>query len=258
MKNTIQVLIVIFSVVFSVSFIGLNRNMDKTEMTEANTKATAWLRDKLKDDEYVHFLTAINLTEEAELKETTHHVNKLINSFDCSSLNKVITIGIDESEAVQDFKVGMKNCATAVSENLSKSPENIIDDFNHMVLDYKSALSELEYPTDRVLRQDFEVIFYRYSHLIRQTEDTILEPMTNYILGDAAIRASTEDLFMVGPVLLAKVIFKYKDSLEVTQYAWVRLQESITFGYTGSSGDNTPNSWNTVLKDMSYIVTSNS
>lgn len=257
MKNTIQVLVVLFSVVLSVSFIGFNRSLNESEMTEANSKASGWLKKQLQNNEYGKFLSTIELDEDAELTKVTLEVRSLVDSFDCSSLNKVITIGEDEVEAIQDFKVGIKNCATAVSENLTQNPENVVVDFNRMVDDYKRALAELEYPSDEVLRQDFEIIFYRYSHLIRQTENTVLEPMTNYILGDSAMRANNENLFMVGPVLLSKIVFKYKDSIEITQYAWVRLQESIRFGYTGSSGDNTPRSWSTLLKDMSYIVTSN-
>ncbi len=257
MKNTIQVLTVLISVVISVSFIGFNRSLNESEMTDINKKAMNWLQGEFKTSNYGQFLKAINLDEKAILTKDTEKIKNLIESFDCSSLNKVITIGVNEPEAVQDFKVGVKNCSNVVSENENQNPENLIVDFSQMIDEYKKALRNTDYPSDEVLRQDFEIIFYRYSHLIRQTHNTVLEPITYFVLGDSAMRANTENLFMVGPVLLAKIIFKYKDSSDVPQFAWVRLQENIRFGYTGSSGDNTPDSWNALLKDMSYIVTSN-
>ncbi len=258
MKNTIQVLTVAASVVTSVSFIGFNRSLNDSEMTEAKDKASQWLRYEVQNSDYGKFLKAINLDKKAKLNDETLRIKEMTESYDCSSLNKVITIGDGEAEAIQDFKIGIKNCSNIMSENTKLDPESLILNFNNMIADYQDALESLEYPDEVVLRQKFEIVFFRYSHLLKETDGTVLEPMTYYVLGDSAMRANNENLFMVGPVLLSKVIFKFKDSLEITQYAWVRLQENIKFGYTGSSGDNTPESWDRLLKDMSYIVTSNS
>ena len=258
MKSTIQVLVVIFSVVLSVSFIGFNRTLNESEMKQVNNKAQLWLEQQLNKHEYGDFLKARPSIEGVEFSSITKKINQLIKNVDCSSLNKVITIGEDEPEAVQDFKIGVKNCANVVSDHMNQNPENLLIDFKTMVKDYKEALKDMDYPNDEVLRQDFELIFYRYAHLIRKTENTVLAPITYFVLGDSAMRANNENLFMVGPVLLAKVVFKKNEGSVISRFAWVRLQENIHFGYTGSAGDNTPKSWGLLLKDMSYIVTNNS
>jgi len=260
MKNTLKIVSVSLAMSLTVSFISFDKLIkdNQDEMKETAIQNKKWIRSELEKSEWAHFFTTYEWQNNVDLSNISKEAKKLIASYPCRPLEKVLTIGTNEREVIQDFKVGIKNCGRIVKNGIHRDHEDIIPEFKQMVSEYKEALRKIEFPNDQVLREDFEVIFYRYNHLINKVEDTELLPITYFILGDSAMRASSEDLFMVGPLLLSQLIFTIDDSPEVTQLAWIKLYENIHFGYTGSSGDHTPDSWDKLLRDMSYIVTKRS
>ena len=255
MKNLIEVTLILSAVVISVSFIGLEQSENNPELIQKRNEAREIVKDIVDKDDTLSFISTQSFNEEAEVSPLTKEVSELVLGNQCGKLSRAMSYSDSSPEVITDYKVGLQNCVNEIADQFrDNESENVMADFNNMMAEYQAQMQKLDFPDDNIYREDFELIFYRYAHLIKDSQDTPVESLTYFVLGDSAMRAGSQNLYMVGPWLMSKVIYKFQDKDPVAKYAWMRLESDIHFGYTGSSGDNTPRSWEIILKDMSYIV----
>lgn len=182
---------------------------------------------------------------------------------DVENLTQGICIGTEtnkmihfENPALEDFQYGLENC-----EHLSKRVSNreisypeLFDRTQLLVSDYAETVNKLQYPADIQHHRDFYDLFLDNLELLKASRGTPLYPVVAYIMGDSAIKSGDNDLYMVGPTILVNLILESENRSIFSQYAWVRLNDEIKYGFTGSSGDHTPKEWKNLLNQLTKLI----
>ena len=73
-----------------------------------------------------------------------------------------------------------------------------------------------------------------------------------YMMGEIRRRSWHNNYYWTDNFYLMEVIRRFPNS-ELATRAYKALYEDVHFGYTGSSGDNTPESWNELLNEFKEL-----
>ncbi len=168
------------------------------------------------------------------LKDKIKKVEAVKILSDPCSIQKIPKKDFD-SDISKDYKTGIFNCQKF---NNDKKSNDLFKDTRILVQVYLRNINKLRYPRDSEISEHFKFIFVRYNHLLKISRGTDFYPIISFILGDSALKSHSQDLEMVGPAILSELILDNNYTSNIKKLAWLKLNEEITFGHSGSSGTN--------------------
>jgi hypothetical protein len=147
-----------------------------------------------------------------------------------------------------DLREGWRGVEAAVA-GLTPAAGSGIETFRKALGKYEKGMSYKEFPADqrgngylKQARRDFlQVLMAQPSPLVKD--------YSLYFLGDIGFHLWAEGEDLPGEVYMIEVIRSAQDS-DLAQKAWFKLSAQVHFGFTGSSGDNTPSDWNHFLSQL--------
>ena len=162
------------------------------------------------------------------------------------------------NEALRDLSQGLRNCQDLkrYMPPTSREELNSDKDIAKLTSKYFNLVHSLEYEVDTTFHLDFTYLFYDF--IVAKQRSSAYEDtnVLQYIVADCALRSHSGTLYMVGPLFLTQLILSDDVGEDVKAMAFERLEETIAFRFTGSSGDNTPEAWSETLNLLSKKVVS--
>tara|TARA_Y100000768_G_scaffold388986_1_gene389715 strand:+ start:9539 stop:10279 length:741 start_codon:yes stop_codon:yes gene_type:complete len=207
----------------------------------------------IQNNESLEFLKILPERENQDSGKILNDIALIVDS--CLQRKKLDDL-TNNQIAIEDLHLGLKNCI-ALNNELSQCQDQnnqFLSQYTSLMENSLSLYKKLQYPADNSQDKAYTLLFKNHIGLLKQAMNTEFYPYVGFIMADAALRSNDPSLEMIGPVLLTDIIIKYQEKTIVTQYAWVRLNDSIRFGYTGSAGDSTPSSWNTLIQELAYLT----
>lgn len=117
---------------------------------------------------------------------------------------------------------------------------------------YEQGIKSQKYTMDLSASADFSLASnYLIPFTIYYDNDPNIGPAL-YMMGEIRRRSWHNNDYWVENFYLMEVIRRFPHT-ELALKAYNALYEDVHFGYTGSSGDNTPESWNVLLKEFKKL-----
>ena len=145
-------------------------------------------------------------------------------------------------------------------KNLNMFPKNISDPKKLFELGqkyYEQGIKSQQYPRDVSASADFSLASnYLVPFTIRFDKDPNIGEAL-YMMGEIRRRSWHDNGYWSENFYLMEVIRRFPNS-ELASKAYSALFEDVHFGYSGSSGDSTPESWIELLKEFDVLSRVNS
>lgn len=163
----------------------------------------------------------------------------------------------NNNEVVDDLKIGLYSIRDNI-KNLKRGKLSEVQVNNLLyqaIIEYSKGISLSRFPADKngnyFLVKAYKKLLNIYQNSKHDQE--IMAP-TLYMLADTSFLLNQESKDHEAIVFYVEVIRRYGGQ-PISQMAWLKLNSLVHFAYSGSSGDNTPASWNSFLSDLLNMVT---
>lgn len=251
-KNSLILVVLITFVAYFTNRHHLNTSTDVSNSL-AVQKINSLYANELK-------LKMLNHLPPTTLNKDLESVKYLENNKVChsNSLNLNNTEKINNRSIARfDMALGNKNCQHIIHTfNYPQLDEQkYLMKFNSLVSKYSRLVKDtrgMNQLSTHLEQQMFKRLFYKYADLITAFEGTKLMSTSYFILGDIALRSKSINLYMVGPVILSKVILS-KSNKQLAKYAWLRLN-SLMIDKAISENNMNLESWNNLIYRLAYKI----
>jgi hypothetical protein len=239
----------------------------KKEST-GNTKVQSLLRDARQQIFRAQYDMALKLLE-TYLQHSSHgKVRPLLQFYVIDAIGRIhLRIKQDPDGAIKFFSQFAKDGRLSDAEHdiiqgwisaakewkaLGKMPVDIHDASKLYEIGkkyYESGLKKQKFVMDSAGSADFSIsATYLVPFTVHFDKDARIEEVL-YMMGDIRRRTWYDNEFWSENFYLIEVIRRFPNT-PIAIKAYTALDEDVHFGYTGSSGDNTPRSWLELLKEF--------
>lgn len=153
-----------------------------------------------------------------------------------------------------EFQEGLKNTRELIKSNNLKNEDQVtLALIRKSLRAYHNAYFRLAYPADTSKNESFKKVFNDLASIYNQIEGKDVERYVLYVMADCADKIKDLNYYMVTPVLLTKIISDNPQD-ELSRKSWILLNVYMRDSFTGSSGDNTPRAWKSLISDLAVLV----
>lgn len=160
-------------------------------------------------------------------------------------------------EALRDLKQGWLILHKDWSKTLPKQRvnSNSWELFEKGLSAYKAAINySSDLQTEGMHESNLQNAYFYFISYLKSGPTNERRSRALLLIGDIASRLWYKGKDFPAQVFLVEAI-RTNPGSNIAQFAWNKLDETVKFGYAGSHGENTPNSWRSVLKDLKRLAT---
>ncbi|MBC7540652.1 MAG: hypothetical protein H7281_17665 [Bacteriovorax sp.] len=261
-----------FALLIFLSIISINISFAKQRSTTPTNKQLQYLLDKAKlETSRGSYDTALKLLIDYRKASSKSKKNPLMSFYVIESIGRIyLRIKQDPDAAIKFFSEALNDTNLTDSEfdiirawlgrakewkELSMFPKNINDPKKLFELGrkyYEHGINSQKYSMDVSASADFSLAS---NYLIPFTIHFDSDPNIGealFMMGEIRRRSWHINDYWVENFYLMEVIRRFPNT-ELATKAYHALYEDVHFGYTGSSGDNTPESWVELLKEFEIL-----
>ena len=215
--------------------------------------------------------TALNLLVNYRKLTSKNKIQPLTAFFVIESIGRIyLRVKQDPDAAIKFFSEALNDKNLSDSEfdiirawlgrayewkNLGMLPKDIKDPSKLFELGkkyYEQGIKSQKYTMDVSASADFSLASnYLIPFTIYFDKDSNIGEAL-YMMGEIRMRSWHNNYYWTDNFYLMEVIRRFPNS-ELATRAYKALYEDVHFGYTGSSGDNTPESWIELLKEFKEL-----
>jgi hypothetical protein len=126
-------------------------------------------------------------------------------------------------------------------------------DFEEAMSIYEKGISLKSYPADLNGNNFLKDAGLRFARILKSQPEPIIKEYSLYFLGDIGFHLWTENMDMPGAAYMIEAV-RMTESHDLAERAWLKLNAQIHFGYSGSGGDRTPESWTQFLAQLQSMT----
>ncbi len=150
----------------------------------------------------------------------------------------------------------IKQAWTQIEQNLKGTKSYLnggAKEFKQALETYEKGMSLKQFPADEKGNIYLKEASRKFVQILKSKPHPMVKEYSMYFLGDIGFHLWDEQQDLPGAAYMIEVV-RSTDNSDLAQKAWLKLNAQIHFGYTGSAGDTTPQTWKRFLAQLQGLT----